>query len=185
MAIHKSTWKKWWFFALPLVVPASMVLGAEISPETIKASYIIQMQKFVTFGDPPHNLQKICYYETHGVPLNESVGQQIEKYVKAHPGDRLPATKRFEAIRDLSGCDIFYIPAENEADIDNILTALGSAETLTISGAQRFILRGGMVGFVMDEDNRVKMEANLNNVKAKHIHIDAQLLEIMLHVISQ
>ena len=33
----------------------------------------------------------------------------------------MPTVKKFEAIRDLSGCDIFYIPAEEEGDIDNIL----------------------------------------------------------------
>ena len=42
-----------------------------------------------------------------------------------------------------------------------------------------------MIGFVLDEGNRVKMEANLKNVKDKHIYIDASFLEIMLRVIGQ
>ena len=51
MAINESQWRRWWFFAPLLIVPASMVLGADTSPETIKATYILQMQKFVTVGD--------------------------------------------------------------------------------------------------------------------------------------
>jgi hypothetical protein len=97
----------------------------------------------------------------------------------------MPTVKKFGAIRDLSGCDIFYIPAEEESEIDNVLVALGASSTLTVSGAQRFILRGGMVGFVMDEDNRIKMEANLANARNKHVHIDVSLLELMLRVIDQ
>lgn len=185
MTLNESKWKRWLFYAPLLIVPAGITLGADINPETIKATYILQMQKFVTFGESRRIMQRICYYERHGVPLDESVGQQIEKYVNAHPGDHLPAVRKLEAIRDMSGCDVFYIPAEEESDIDNILNALGSTETLTISGAKHFTIRGGMIGFVMDDESRVKMEANQTNAKARNVHIDVQLLEIMLHVINQ
>lgn len=162
-----------------------MVLGADTSPETIKASYILQMQKFVTVGASARMLKNFCYYERHGVPFTDSVGQQIEQYVRTHPNENSPSVKRFEAARDLSGCDLFYIPAEEEGYIDNILAALGASSTLTVSSAQRFILRGGMIGFVIDDDGRVKMEANRKNVQDKAIHIDASLLEIMLRVVDQ
>jgi hypothetical protein len=162
-----------------------MVFGSDTTPETIKAIYILQMQKFVTVGQSPRLPKHFCYYERHGVPFNESVGQQIEMYVRTHPDGNSPSVTRFEAIRDPSGCDLFYIPAEEEDYIDNIISALGTSSTLTISSAQRFILRGGMVGFVVDDDSRVKMEANLANARNKHVHIDASLLEIMLRVIDQ
>ena len=134
MAIRKSKWKRLWLSVPLLVVPAGIALGVDISPETIKATYILNMRKFVTVGNPSHTPRTLCYYERRGVPLDESVGQKIGQYVRTHPADNMPTVKKFEAIRDLSGCDIFYIPAEEEGDIDNILAALGTSSTLTVSG---------------------------------------------------
>lgn len=170
--------------AILSVMPANVSVGADISPEAIKATYIIQMQNFITVGNPLHKINKICYYEKQLTPPSESVGQQLEEYVRTHNKNELPTIKRFEAIGDFSGCDILYIPATNESNIENIITARGLSETVTVSSVQRFILRGGMIGFVMDEENRVKLEANLKNAKEKNIHIDAQLLEIMQRVLN-
>lgn len=182
--IRPSNWKKWFLTVISLVgMPAHAGAGSDISSELVKAGFILQMHKFIEIGNPAHRIEKICYYERSGVPLEESVGQLIEKYAQEHTGEHLPAIKHFEAIRDLKGCDIFYIPADEEGNIDNILTALNASDTVTISAAKRFIMRGGIIGFVMDSNNRVKMEANLNNIKGKKIRIDAQLLEIMMRVI--
>lgn len=176
----ESNWKRWLFCVPLLMVPANVHAGTP-SAELVKATYILQMQKFVTVdGHPPG---KVCYYERQGVPLEESVGQLIEKYVAEHTGDHMPAVKHLDAVRDFKGCDIFYIPEDEEGNIDNILAALGAADTLTISASKRFILRGGMIGFVIDENNRIRMEANLKNLKGKNLRIDASLLEIMMKVI--
>ena len=125
MAIDGLQWRRWRCFAPLLILPASMVLGADTSPKTIEATYILQMQKFVTVGPSPHVPKMFCYYERPGVPLDESVGQQIESYLRAHLADNSPSVKRFEAVRGLSGCDVFYIPADEESYIGNILAALG------------------------------------------------------------
>lgn len=178
--------KKLWPALLVIyLLLVSLVARAEqeISPEMVRASFILQLQKFVKFGTPPHNLKKICYYEKTDVPLDESVGQLIARHVSKHPGDNyLPSVQKFEAIGSFSGCDILFIPASEEKNIDNILTALGSASTLTISPAKRFIYRGGMIGFLLDNENHVEMEANTKNIKEKNIWIDPSLLEIMRHV---
>ncbi len=174
-----------WLAVLLLFMPANVSLGADYSPENVKAGYLLNIQKYVTFGDPPRKVQKICYYEKDGISLAESVGGQVEKYASTHPEAQL-RVKRFDAIRDMSSCDILYIPDEAEGDIDNIFAALGNAGTLTVSDAPRFITRGGMIGFVTDEDGRVKMQANLKKIKQKNtnIDIDTQLLEIMQIVVQ-
>ncbi len=162
-----------------LVMPVGTSASADISAETIKATYIVQIQKFISFGEPPRSVKKICYYEEDKVPFSESVGQQVEKYASTHPEANFPVVKRLDAIRDMGSCDILFIPASAEGDVDNIITALGNADTLTISGAPRFTMRGGVMGFVLDESSRIKMEVNMKNAKARNIHIDSQLLELM------
>ncbi len=158
--------------------------AAEMTPELIRASYILNMRKFVTIGEHFRKLERICYYEKQGVPLNESVGQLMAKYLEEHKSDNKVTVKRFDALRDITGCDVFYIPADQEDNIDNILLALGSAKTLTVSSINKFIVRGGMIGFVTDDAGHIKMEANLKNARDKDVNIDAQFLEIMSRVID-
>ncbi len=176
--------KSWWCVALMLaMISSSSNVSADITPEKVKASFILQMPKFVSVGEPPRKVKQICYYEKPGVSIEESTGQLLAQYVNSHPNSGL-SVKRYEAVRDFAGCDLFFIPSHEEANLDNILTVLGTSSTLTISAAKRFIYRGGMIGFVMDDENHIRMEANLKNIRGKNILIDAQLLEIMQQVIN-
>lgn len=173
-----------WCLAALLLLPASLGAGGGVTVEKVRASFLLQMQKFVLLGGEERRIKQICYYEKPGVPPEESVGQILAKYLSDNPGKLALTVRHFSAIRDFSGCDLVYIPASEEGNVDNILAALGAGETLTMSPAKRFIHRGGMIGFVLDNQNRVKMEANLKNIREKQIRVDAQLLEIMQQVVN-
>jgi len=182
--------KRWCRVTLSLLFISLAVtnsIGQEITPEEVKASYILKIRSFVALGKPAHQIQKICYYEKPGVPAAESVGQILAKYAKqnAEQHGAPLGVEWFKAIRDFSNCDVFFIPADEDGNIDNILTAIGSAPTLTISAAKRFIFRGGMIGFDVDDAGRVKMEGNLKNMRANNVAVDAQILEIMQRVEGQ
>lgn len=152
----------------------------QFSAEEIKAQYIIKMRPFISIAG--HPVRKICYYEKLGVPESESVGQLITKHLKGHQQEL--SVKWFKAIGNFSDCDIFFIPSSEEGNIDDIISSLNSYPVLTISAAKGFIYRGGMIGFVTDEDDHIKMEVNLKNVKSKNISIQAKILELMLHVVN-
>ncbi|MGO9108336.1 MAG: YfiR family protein [Thermoguttaceae bacterium] len=169
-----------------LMAPVYSSVGQEVTPEEIRASYIVKIRPFVTLGNPPRIIRTICYYEKPGVAWNESVGQIIAKYVEKNPdrhGNAL-SVQWVKAMRDFSGCDVLYIPADEEANLNGILAALGSSSTLTFSAVPQFIYKGGMIGFVVDDTNRIRMEANTKNSQARDVHIDAQILEIMLQVVQ-
>ncbi len=172
--------------AFCLLLPSSVANTQNVTQQEVKASYILKILPFIGFAESTGAIQSICYYEKAGTSFNESVGQIIGKYVTQSPefATQRIVVKRFEAIRDLTGCDVFYIPEAEGNSIDSILSALGSTPTLTISSAPRFILRGGMFGFVLDDQNRIKIEANMRNLRKKGIKVDARLLEIMARVIE-
>ncbi len=148
----------------------------EVTAEKVRAQYILKLKSFIRVGGRP--VKKICYYEKAGVPEDESTGQLAAKYAKG------VTVKSYRSIGDFSGCDIFYIPASEDANISEILANLSNSETLTISAAKRFIYRGGMIGFVIDDQDRVKMEVNLKNAKQKNISIRAEVLELMINVVN-
>jgi len=174
--------KRLWLVILAVMLPV-VAAAQTITPEEIRAQYIIKMRPYIQLGDPPRSIRQICYYEKPGVPENESVGQLIAKYLREHPIKDI-SVKWFKAVRDFSGCDILFIPENEDSNIDNIIATLGESEILTISSAKQFIYRGGMIGFMLDDENHVKMEANLKNAKAKNVKLRAEILELMPHVIN-
>ncbi len=182
MFLEQYIKKRLWFVVLAVMLPLATA-AQTITPEEIRAQYIIKIRPFVQLGNPPHSIREICYYEKPGVPENESVGQLIAKYLRDHATKDI-SVKWFKAIRDFSGCDILFIPESEDSNIDNIISALDASEILTISSAKKFIYRGGMIGFVLDDENRVKMEANLKNTKAKNVKLRAEILELMPNVIN-
>lgn len=180
---------RWLCAFIPLLfVPASVGSSAEVSPEAIKASYILKLRQFVKVENSSRHINSICYYEKAGVPYSESVGQIMAKYVQENvdPSGKGMDIKWIKAIRNLStaGCDVFYIPASEDSVVDNIISSLGDSSTMTVSAADRFIQRGGMLGFLVDAEGRVKMSANLENIRKKGVWIDAGILEIMEQVIG-
>lgn len=168
--------------ALP---PLAFSASQEITPDVIRAQYILKMRSFIRLGNAAHELKTICYYERPDVPPDESVGQLAARFARdipTKPGKEPITVKSFRSIRNFNGCDVFFIPADEDGNIDNILKALGASETLTISDAKRFIHRGGMIGFVLDDNNRVKMEASVKNMKKNNVGLAASLLELMVYV---
>jgi hypothetical protein len=173
-----------WRFLVPLLaLPATLDASAETtkSPEEVRAAFLLNMHRYVSVGSPSRSARQFCYYEKRDTPFDESAGQMLERYVAEQMPGQLPPVRRYQAIRDLKGCDVFFIPAGEDAEVDNILAALGTEPTVTVSSAKRFIYRGGMIGFVMEE-GRVAMEGDLTNMSKRDVHVDPQLLEVMVRV---
>ncbi len=179
----KSVWIAWWSLLPLLVVPVTLGATVELtkSPEQVRAAFLLNMRRYVSVGSPPRGARQFCYYEKRDTPFDESVGQMLESYLAEEFKGQLPPVRRYQAIRDLKGCDVFFIPAGEDAEVDNILAALGNEPTVTVSSAKRFIYRGGMIGFVMEE-GRVAMEGDLTNIGKRDVHVDPQLLEVMVRV---
>lgn len=177
-------WKKI-YSAVALIVFFFSSIGraADFSPEEIKASYIIKMQPFIAIGAAERAPSSFCYYEKPGVSYAQSVGQIMKKYIQQNPGKKI-TVRGLEDVADIKNCDVLFIPDGERASIERILAHLGTSPTLTISDSKRFILKGGMIGFVFDDANRVRMEANLTNIRAKNIRMGAKVLELMQQVVN-
>ena len=164
------------------MLPAPVANTEEVSAQKVKALMILQMHKFLAIGNPARPVQSFCYYEEDLIPAAESVGQIIAAAVKANPEKIKLRVKRHEATNSFADCDLLYIPDTAENNLSNVLSATAGLPIITISATKRFIYRGGMIGFVVDNQNHIKIEANIRNMTDHKVQIDPQLLEIMVHV---
>ena len=77
----------------------------------------------------------------------------------------------------LEGCDLLYLVPGSAADLDSILARAASRPILTVSSADEFCERGGMVQLV---SNRGKIRLLINNRRAQaaNLVLSSQLLKM-------
>jgi hypothetical protein len=81
-------------------------------------------------------------------------------------------------------CHILFISDSEAGKLDEILGGLKGQPVLTVSDIDDFAEKGGMIGFVMN-DNKIKLVVNTRSAAAAGLRIDAQLLEIALKVVDR
>lgn len=169
--------------SLVLLLAASAAQTQNFSDAEIKAAYIFKLAKFVSWsGGRPAQIQ-VCYVESSRASEDASVGQNLERLILAKNAGSSWAIKRLRGLEGLGKCHMLFIADTEESSLSSILSQTTDKDILTMSDARRFIYKGGMLGFVLDEENRVKMEANLNNLKKTNVMIGAAVLELMQDVI--
>ena len=89
--------------------------------------------------------------------------------------------RRITNAEEALSCRIVFISSAKEAQLPGILTALGSANILTVSDMPAFTRRGGMIQFVID-GNRVRFEINLNAAQRAGLSLSSQLLKLAVTV---
>ncbi len=74
-------------------------------------------------------------------------------------------------------CHILFISRSEGARPDVILAGLKQRPILTVSDADGFAQRGGMIRFVTDR-NRIRLQLNLAATEAAHLTISSKLLRV-------
>jgi hypothetical protein len=113
-----------------------------------------------------------------GILGNDDFGAFLDELVKNETIKNRPLTiKRSRTVADLKGCHILFISRSEKGRIEEILSSLANASTVTVSEAEGFPRRGGIIGFCVLA-NRVRFEINAETAKARGLKIAAQLLQL-------
>ena len=81
-----------------------------------------------------------------------------------------------------AGCHVAFISRSEESRLAGIMEQFKAKPVLTVSDIDNFAGRGGMIGFVTQE-NKIKLVVNTLSAANAGLRVDAQLLEIALQVI--
>lgn len=76
-------------------------------------------------------------------------------------------------------CHLAFLGASEKSRADAVISALGSAPTLTVSELPRFAERGGMIAFVSDS-GRIRLAVDPAAAERAGLHISSQLLELAI-----
>jgi len=142
----------------------------------VQAAFLYNFAKFVEW--PPEVLKSsgdtftLCV--TGADPFGNDLDDELSgKMVR----DKKLALKRIMQSKDISTCQVLFVSASEDNRLGALLSKINGLPVLTVSDMDRFIDRGGMIGFSMD-DNRVRFSVNLAAADKAGLKISSQVLKL-------
>ncbi len=167
--------------ALPLVALLVAERGlaaqaARASEYEVKAVFLFNFAQFVDWPPEafpaPDTPLVICVLgqDPFGPALDQTVRDE-------RLGGRPFQVRRYQSVDEIKTCHILFISRSEGARPDVILAGLKQRPILTVSDADGFAQRGGMIRFVTDR-NRIRLQLNLAATEAAHLTISSKLLRV-------
>ena len=150
---------------------------ASATVEDVKAAYLYNFAKFVQWPAAPQQAFRVCILGNSGLQSN------LEATVNGETLQGRPIeVKRTTSIADAaSSCNMIYIAQTERGRLSEILRALAGKGILTVSDIPDFVNKGGMIGFVR-EDNRVRFAANQAAAQSAGLTLSSELLKVAVSV---
>ncbi|HEX7830133.1 MAG TPA: YfiR family protein [Thermoanaerobaculia bacterium] len=79
---------------------------------------------------------------------------------------------------DALACDLVFVASSEEANLGKILAFLKEAPVLTVSDVDQFAEKGGMIGLVTTDDNRIRFDINKAVLERAGLKASSQLLQL-------
>jgi hypothetical protein len=173
------------FILLSLILPLASLLSlaqqAHPTESQVKAAYLYNFGKFVRWqSDRTVSLGSfdIC------VLGKDPFGAVLDSTVAGESIDRKQITaRRIAKVQDAGSCSILFVSSSEEGRLSSILTSVQSLSVLTVSDVPHFAERGGMIGFVQQED-RVRFEVNRSAAEQGHLVLSSELLKVAVKVLG-
>jgi len=163
--------------ALLLLLPGLAVAGSATVEEKIKAAYLYNFTKFISWPADDAESFQLCLLG------EDAVGRllvPLEKKTAMGLPIRLRHLQRLDQARD---CHIVYLAGTEAAwnignlALQGVLTISSESRALTVSSEQGFARQGGMIGFVV-RNGKVRLQINLQALKNSGLKVSAKLLEV-------
>ena len=90
---------------------------------------------------------------------------------------RTLVVRRYLRAEDIGACHVLFISRSEAARVEDILARVKAQSVLTVSDAEGFIERGGMIRFVV-ENGHVKLRINAGAVRAAGLEPSSKLLRV-------
>jgi len=167
--------------ALPLVTLLVAVRGltaqaVRASEYQVKAVFLFNFAQFVDW--PSDAFPDSATPLVIGVLGLDPFGGALDQTVRDERlGGRRFEVRRYQNVDEIKTCHILFISRSDGDRPEAILAGLKHRPILTVSDADRFAARGGMIRFVSDR-NRIRLQLNLAAAEAAHLTISSKLLRV-------
>jgi hypothetical protein len=142
----------------------------------IKAAFLYNFTRFVEWPDNAFSSPDEPF--VIGILGNERMGDYLEAIIKGEKiGNRPIKVQLYKSLGELGNCNILFLNSAEAARIRERLAELNRKGILTVSDEDSFLRWGGMVRFFTDQ-NKIKIEINVNSARSGHLQISSKLLGV-------
>lgn len=164
------------FAVLSALASVPSLHAQAMSEQEIKTGFLFHFTRFVDWPDSafrtPTAPFTLCI--VGATPITALLeGASAGKAVGQHP----MLIKTLRPADDLHACQLVFLSASEERRSPHILDSLKNANILTVGETRAFRRAGGILTFVIQE-NKVKLELNLNAADAAGLKVSAKLIAV-------
>jgi hypothetical protein len=159
---------------LLLLVPNNW--ASELPEYDIKAAYLFNFAKFVEW--PPRVFASPSAPLVIGILGEDPFRGRLDRITQGEVvhGHKL-SVRHCRTLAELKGCHIVFIPKGESDRVREALAAVRGGGVLTVSDADEFVSRGGMIGFVM-AGKTVRFQINAGVAQQEALAISSRLLHL-------
>ncbi len=166
-----------WFLAFGAL--RLMVFGAPTPPAPsaeyqVKAVFLFHFAQFAEWPATAFPTAKSPL--VIGILGDDPFGGYLDELVKDEAvGGHKITVARYLAAEEAQGCHILFVSRSESSRLEKIVPALGRGAILTVSDADDFSSRGGMVRFVT-ESGKIRLRINAVAAKDRGLAISSKIL---------
>ena len=152
-----------------------MRLRAQQDERAVRAAYVFNLTKYVTWPDPRQKLNV-------GVIGESGMGSVLRSVLDSKSSDgRLITVAMGTGDTPPSDCDVLYVSGLAPAATKSVLDKTSGKPVLTVGDSDRFVRNGGMIALVRSGD-QMQIEVNLAALRSRHLDVSSRLLGIAVIV---
>ncbi len=164
------------FFSKLIVLVFSMLsisLGASTQEYNVKAVFLFHFIDFASWPEDKHqkDVRNICVYGNN--PFDSRLDMLANAGLQKN---QVKIVKKIDLV-DSDKCHILFVGSSKKKQLNEIFDYLAYKPILTVSDIDNFASNKGMIGFAV-KSGKVKLEVNLDSVKASGIKLSSNLIEI-------
>jgi YfiR/HmsC-like len=153
--------------------------GSGPSEYQIKAAFLYNFAKFVNW--PPRAFGSPTSPIIIGVLGKNVFGDDLEDTIRDKTVNNRPFQfKEFRSVQAATNCEILFISPSEKSQLPKILKGLLGTSVLTVGETDHFTEAGGMINFVIENDE-VHFQINNEAAREAGLTISSKLLRLAVH----
>lgn len=145
-----------------------------VSEKQAKALFVFHLTQFVTWPEPPRgDVFKV------GVLGSDSFALILEAIVRGEKAAGCSIqVRRAGTTRNLTDCQVVFISQDAWETEDRALRQLARPGILTVGESDDFLARGGMIRLKRTPQRKLRLQINLDAVRAAKLQINSHVLRL-------
>ena len=161
---------------LTVVLPQTRAFSVVAGEYEVKAAFLYNFAQFVEW--PPDAFTSSKAPIVIGIFGQDPFGSALDEVVKNKTADgRRFVVKRFGKLRDVENCQILFVSASEESQLEKAAHAAGGKGVLTVGDSAHFITCGGIIRFII-ENNKIGLEISVDHARNAGLKISSKLLRL-------